>query len=144
MVRQALLLRQLTDEHATIAVVWAGAAPYFSEREAIDLLGKSDFKIAHEQMHFEPTLIARSFGFWPGHLKWDYSYSIGQLQPDVVLQLWAASADSIPDLVRGYVPVNVDGFTWYVRRNSDHVLWAKLQEPKLYSRIVFRNGLSTN
>ena len=23
-------------------------------------------------------------GFYPGHLKWDYAYSIGQLRPDVV------------------------------------------------------------
>ena len=27
----------------------------------------------------------------PGHDKWDYDYSIGQLRPDVVAQLWHAS-----------------------------------------------------
>ena len=144
MVRQALLLRQLTDDHATVAVVWAGAAPYFSGRQAIDLLGKSDLKIAHEPMHIDPTLMTRSFGFWPGHLKWDYDYSIGQLKPDVVLQLWAVSPNSISDLSRDYVPVKVDDFIWYVRRNSDHVLWTKFQDPNLASAMEFRRVLSSD
>ncbi len=144
MVRQALLLRELTDDHATVAVVWAGAAPYFSGREAIDLLGKSDSKIAHEQMHVDPVLMARSFGFWPGHLKWDYDYSIGQLKPDVVLQLWAVSPDSITDLSRDYAPVKVAGFTWYVRRTSDHILWTKLQDPNPSWAMEFRRIVSSD
>jgi hypothetical protein len=27
-------------------------------------------------------------GFWPGHLKWDYAYTIGELRPDAVYQQW--------------------------------------------------------
>jgi hypothetical protein len=127
MVRQALLLRNLTDEHAVVAVVWAGAGPYFAGREAVDLLGKNDPKIAREKMRFEPALMKRSLGFWPGHLKWDYGYSIGKLKPDIVLQLWALKASQIPSLTRDYLPTEVGGFTWYVRRDSPHFLWAKLQ-----------------
>lgn len=66
MVRQALLIRQLTDEHATIAVVWAGAAPYFAGRQAIDLLGKNDGKVAREPMRFDPSLLTRSFWLLAG------------------------------------------------------------------------------
>jgi hypothetical protein len=29
--------------------------------------------------------------FWPGHNKWDYAHSIGQLHPDVLTLLWAAT-----------------------------------------------------
>lgn len=126
MVTQALLVRQITDEHATIAVVWAGAAPYFAGRQAIDLLGKNDIKIAREPMRSEATLMASSFGFWPGHQKWDYGYSIGQLKPDVILQLWAVKGEAVPELNRDYVAVNVNGFTWYMRQRSQHVLWSRL------------------
>ncbi len=52
--------------------------------------------------------------------------SSGQLKPDVVLQLWAEQAAQVPDLSRDYIPVYVSGFTWYVRRASEHVLWSKL------------------
>jgi len=40
-VREALLLSNLTDEHAVIAVTWAGALPYFLNRKAVDSPGKN-------------------------------------------------------------------------------------------------------
>jgi hypothetical protein len=46
LVRQGLAIRAATPETARIAVIWAGAIPYFSRRPAIDLLGKSDPVIA--------------------------------------------------------------------------------------------------
>jgi hypothetical protein len=139
MVRQALMVRQITDSEATIAVVWAGAIPYFAERETIDLLGKNDAKIAREKMRFDPSLLSRSFGFWPGHLKWDYDYSIGQLQPDLVLQVWAEPPENIPALNHDYVPVKASNFTWYVRRASRHVMW-----PRIASLDPTRNDQRTD
>jgi arabinofuranosyltransferase len=79
MTRAGVAVRNATSERATIAVVWAGAIPYFAHRTTIDLLGKNDVRIAHEQ----PRTV-----FFPGHNKWDYDYSIGELKPDIVLQLW--------------------------------------------------------
>jgi len=121
MVRQALLIRSLTDEGARIAVVWAGSLPYFSDRYAIDLLGKNDSRVAHEKMHSESET-ARQNRFWPGHLKWDYAYSIGELKPDIVVQLWEVD-DTLtsPSFWLNYVPVRVQGFDWYVRRDSRHL-----------------------
>ncbi len=78
-VRQALAIREATPADARIAVVWAGAIPYFSHRRAIDLLGKNDPVIAHGRARYV---------FWPGHDKWDYAYSIGRLRPDLVVELW--------------------------------------------------------
>jgi arabinofuranosyltransferase len=69
-------LRRVTDARATIAVTWAGAVPYFSHRHTIDLLGKADPVVARSRPH--------PGGFYPGHTKWDYGYSIGRLRPDVV------------------------------------------------------------
>jgi hypothetical protein len=74
-----LVIRGATAPTATVAVVWAGASPYYSERPSIDLLGKSDRHIAHEPPQPVP--------FYPGHTKFDYGWSVGHLRPDLVADL---------------------------------------------------------
>jgi hypothetical protein len=81
-VREGLALRQVTTPTARIAYIAAGAMPYFAGRKAIDLLGKSDPVIAKGKP---------AAPFFPGHSKWNYAYSIGQLKPDLVTSLWAAT-----------------------------------------------------
>jgi len=77
--RLGLLLARVTAPDATIAYVWAGAAPYFAGRRAVDLLGKNDPTIAR----------TRPAGpFVPGHDRWSLAYSIGVLRPDLVVSLW--------------------------------------------------------
>ena len=71
-------------------------------------------------------------------MKWDYDYSIGQLKPDVVLQLWAKKPDDIPCLNRDYVPLSISGFTWYVRRDSQHVMWSKIPGRDLSKAVASR------
>jgi len=93
MVKRGLLLTKITNPHAKIAVVWAGAIPYFSNRYAIYLLGKNDKILAHENMQVSYRS-SKFIDFYPGHLKWDYSYSIGQLKPNVVAQLWQSPEDA--------------------------------------------------
>ena len=74
-VRIGLHIKATTKPDAVIAVHAAGQIPYFSERTAIDLLGKSDPVIAKGPP-------ATSFA--PGHNKWNYSYSILTLKPDLI------------------------------------------------------------
>lgn len=74
-----LVLHDVTRPGATVAVVAAGAPIYYSERAGVDLLGKSDAHIAARPSR-EP--------FLPGHTKWDYRYSIGELRPDVIAELF--------------------------------------------------------
>ncbi len=76
-VKIGLLLQQNTPPETKVADFWAGSVFYFSERYAIDLLGKSDRYIAH--------LPAVSDGTKPGHNKFDFDYSLGVLKPDVVI-----------------------------------------------------------
>jgi hypothetical protein len=84
----ALRVRSTTSPDAVIAVVWAGVIPYFAERRAVDLLGKMDRYIARLPAHRPPGVFLWS-GFYPGHLKWDYNYSLGTFHPDVVqAPLW--------------------------------------------------------
>jgi len=120
-IRMALFIRSVSDRNARIAVVSAGILPYFADRYAIDLLGKCDAKVAHEEMHRELQVPPQK-EFWPGHLKWDYAYSIGELKPDLVVQTWGVAPDTIPELRMDYAPLIVGGeFLWFARRESTHL-----------------------
>jgi len=122
-VRAALMLRRSTDPSTVVAVSWAGAIPYFSERPAIDLLGKMDPHIAHQPMHV-PVGEQRWLRFVPGHLKWDYSYSISTLKPDVIqAPLWTVpgvGGNAVPMLRSDYTKRRL-GTDWYVRNDSRKV-----------------------
>ena len=101
-VRLALDVKTITNPDASIAVVTAGSIPYFSERYSIDLLGKNDPVIAQEK----PRHLGSTYNlelFRPGHMKWNYQYSIGELQPDVVVQLWG-DTDEAEEYMSNYVP----------------------------------------
>lgn len=92
--RLGLFLRHSTEPEATIAVTWAGAIPYFAHRHTLDLLGKSDPAIAKGP--------PATPDFFPGHNKWNFAYSIGELHPDVVVQFYE-STDNNADMARwGY------------------------------------------
>ncbi len=98
MTRYALLLRETTDPDAEIAVVWAGALPYWSRRASLDLLGKTDPVVAAGP--------ARDRPFHPGHMKTDYAYSVGTRRPDLVAQVFSPSrADLRAIRSYGYTPV---------------------------------------
>jgi hypothetical protein len=75
-VQQGLLIKENTQPETTVGVFWAGATIYYSERHGIDLLGKCDRTIAHEDA--KPGLMK------PGHNKYDFEFSLG-LAPDVVV-----------------------------------------------------------
>jgi hypothetical protein len=74
-VKLGLHIANNTSPEAVIAVHAAGQIPYYSERATIDLLGLNDPIVAKGLGHGE---------FYPGHNKWDYDYSIGELQPDLI------------------------------------------------------------
>jgi hypothetical protein len=90
-----LMLNAHTRPSARIAHVWAGAAPYFSDRPAIDMLGKVDPVIAHRP--------APPDDFQVAHNKYDPEHIFG-LRPDVLvigfggrLPLDRAAFDSAPE-----------------------------------------------
>ncbi len=75
---RGLTIKDLTAANARIAVSYAGAPIYYSERPGIDLLGKSDSTIAQ---------LSPKGDFYPGHNKWEYAYSISTQLPDVVTEI---------------------------------------------------------
>lgn len=127
-VRTALMVRELTTQEAKVAVVWAGILPYFAERHAVDLLGKNDKVIARKPMRVSAGL-SRFKDFYPGHLKWDYAYSIGELRPDVIISLWGDREEAAPYL-SAYRAIEVNGTCLWVRRGSSHVHWDRLVEAR--------------
>lgn len=115
-VRHGLAIRAATSVDVTIATTPAGNIPYFAHRRCLDLLGKSDKRIARS----EPR-IAR---FHPGHVKWDYAYSLGELQPDLVDELftpaeaWRVEAEKAMVPTWGYDEI---GANFFVHRRATGV-----------------------
>jgi len=76
-IKIGLLLKNNTPKECKVADIWAGSLFYFSERYAIDLLGKSDRFIARLPSVSPKALV--------GHNKFDFDYSLGTLHPDIVI-----------------------------------------------------------
>lgn len=126
MIKLSNWIKKNTTPEAKLAVVWAGTVPYFSDRYYIDILGKNDKVIAHEPGHVSNTL-SRYIEFHPGHMKWDYSYSIGQLQPDIVVQLWGEPESAKPILDTGYQNLDLGWFKPYLHTGSPNIVWLNLK-----------------
>lgn len=139
MVERALVIKETLKPGGSYAVVWAGIIPYFAGGEAIDLLGKNDRYIAHLPMRPNTSAIRPDFYFYPGHQKYDYAYSIEQLQPDAIIQFWSLDPEPpdqpltpVPWIARPYVDgkyVRADfgNLIMYFREDSDRVRWDAIE-----------------
>ncbi len=123
--QMGIALNKVTTPDATIAVVTAGNLPYFSERTSIDLLGKNDPVIAKGPARINSSLFEPG-DYRPGHNKWDYAYSIGVLQPDVVAQTWENTDEEVEPYLLNYDLYVIDGIPYYFRDDSPNVLWDQL------------------
>ncbi|MBV9213833.1 MAG: hypothetical protein JOZ25_09340 [Actinobacteria bacterium] len=121
--RLGVHIREGTSDKTKVAVVWAGAIPYFDHRPSIDILGKNDAFIAHESPH--------AGALYPGHMKWDYAYSVAALRPDVIAQLWRPTPGDF-GLLRElrYVPITQDPTGLYVRGDARGVDRRALAHPR--------------
>lgn len=75
--RLGLLIQATTPPDLRLAVAAAGATPYFAQRPTEDLLGKNDRHVAK---------LAPRGVFSPGHDKWDYEYSLGHQNAQLVVE----------------------------------------------------------
>jgi hypothetical protein len=126
-IRTALILQNITLPGAKIAVTAAGTEPYYlPDRYAIDILGKADKVIAREPIK-SPVSLAGIADVRPGHMKWDYAYSIGKLKPDVIVQLWEEDYKSADPYLVDYISVEIDGLPFFLRKNSPLILWDKVK-----------------
>jgi hypothetical protein len=120
----ALGLEKITKPGASIAVIGAGTTPYLlPDRYAIDLLGKADPAIAHGPIRY-PMSIVDIPGMRPGHMKWNYEHSIGELKPDVIVLLWEGTGDEFEPYKDDYMPGGPgDGTGFLLRKGSTNILW---------------------
>lgn len=112
-VEQALALREVSDPSAVVAVAAAGTIVFEADRRAVDLLGKSDPRIAQQ---------GRRAAFFPGHDKWDLSLSVGEDRPDVVVEL-VGDLDEAAAYLEGVgyerlCPSGRPSMKWFVRTDS--------------------------
>lgn len=121
-------VEDLTTPNARVAVTWAGMLPYFSGRYIVDVLGKTDNHIARLPMR-TATGVQRFSNFYPGHLKYDYSYSFGEQKPDIIVQLWR-NTEEAESYLKNYIKVVVPGGTVFLRAGSGAVRWEKISGPR--------------
>jgi len=114
--RLALAVQKTVPKQASVAVVTAGTLPYHLKNPIIDLLGKNDKIIGKMNSRISGIGLRRYLEYNPGHNKWDYSYSIGHLKPDVVAQLWSHHDEALPYLSRYYNLVKVDGIFFFIKK----------------------------
>ena len=124
--RMALALDEVTTPDATLAVTWAGTIPYYTERPAIDMLGKSDAVIARLPPRFVDWRSAGAL-YTPGHNKFDLHYSIVEKAPSFV-QTFTWGADSLEVYGREYYEhVVYKGVLLRLRRYDPNVLWEHIR-----------------
>jgi len=122
---RALAARQLTRPAGSVAATGVGTIGYYSERRIVDLLGKCDRHVARLPMRRATRQNPFTY-FLPGHLKWDYAYSIGELKPDLVAQLWEYPEEARPYLVDYVVTTTMVGgepLQIAARKGSTAVVW---------------------
>ncbi len=126
--RTALALEKVTTPDASIAVIGAGTIPYLlPDRYAIDILGKADPYIAHQNVRASMG-IPDIPNMRPGHMKWDYAYTIGELQPDVIVSIWEGTSEEALPYLQNYVYITIaPGVKVLLRGDSSHILWDAIQ-----------------
>jgi len=123
----ALALQNTTLPGTSVAVVGAGTIPYLlPDHYAIDILGKTDTVIAHgpvrASMGIPDVPMMR-----PGHMKWNYAYTIGELKPDVIVSLWEGTNEEAAPYLEDYVIAEIGRkINVFLRKDSPNVLWDKV------------------
>lgn len=124
----ALALEKVTQPNASIAVVGAGTIPYLlPDRYTIDILGKADPYIAHQNVR-TPMGIPDIPFMRPGHMKWDYAYTFGELQPDVIVSIWENTSEEAAPYLENYVFATIaERIKVYLRKDSPNINWDLIQ-----------------
>ena len=129
MVEYSQIVREISTDDARVAVTWAGALPYFSERYTVDMLGKTDKFIAHEEMR-QGKGLKKLVYFYPGHLKYNYEYSIRQKKPDIIVQFWGDIDEATPYIRNKYTKLIVGDWFFYILNNSKNIFWNRIPQRK--------------
>jgi len=106
-------IEKIAEPDASVAVGWAGAVPYFSQRVCFDTLGKCDAHIARLPAH--PN-IRRA-----GHNKHDLAYSLTIYKPDIVVHVLDLRVSAFGHYQPIAVKVDSEEVLFCVRKDSRKV-----------------------
>lgn len=122
----AVALNDLTTEKATVAVFAAGVVPYYTDRPAHDMLGRTDAYIAALPADISGAVAWNGMNSVPGHNKYNLDYSIKQLRPTYI-EASAWGGQDITDWVsRYYAKVTYRGVQLWLLKGSADVNWQLL------------------
>jgi hypothetical protein len=129
-VRAGYALREITGPKATVAVVGAGAIPFYAERRGVDMLGKCDPVIARMAPDVSGSVSWYGMITVPGHNKYDLRRSIIEQMPTYVeTPRWGR--DNLTDWVRQrYADIEYGGVHLWLRIGSPDVRWELLPPQK--------------
>jgi hypothetical protein len=129
--RTGMALAEVTKPTATVAVTWAGAINYFSDRRGFDILGKADKHVAG----LPPDLASRGLPtrgllYIPGHVKYDLKHSIIDNDPTYIgITRWGTQ-DLTEYTSTRYKRYKYKGCFLWLRNDSPDVRWDKLVPPR--------------
>jgi len=126
-INKSVALNAILMPQATIGVFWAGSIPYYTDRYAIDFLGKSDLYIARMYPHLPSEFVWLQKITIPGHNKYDLNYSIKELQPVYIQRYHWIGQNLRRYTVENYVRfeyVDENGVTTLIlKKDSPYVYW---------------------
>ena len=91
------------------------------------MLGKTDKFIANEKMR-QGKGLEKLVYFYPGHLKYNYEYSIRQKKPDIIVQFWGDIDEATPYIRNKYTKLIVGDWFFYILNNSKNIFWDRLPQ----------------
>jgi len=125
-VNTAIALNELTTSDSSVGVYWAGSIPYFTNRKAIDFLGKSDRYIAKLPPDLSGKISWNGMKSVPGHNKYDLKYSIKDLEPTYVQGFKWGVQDLSEFAEKRYANIEYAGVSLFLLKESPTVLWNKV------------------
>jgi arabinofuranosyltransferase len=133
-INTAIWLNGVLKPSASVGVFYAGSIPFYTERYAIDFLGKCDPHIAKLPPDISGALSRDGQKSIPGHNKYDLRYSILEKQPTYVEGLRWGRQDVTDAALDLYKPVPIEFDTWssyskrrvLLRKDSPEVQWSRI------------------
>lgn len=123
-VERGLLLQQILEDQGRIAVVWAGATPYYcSSCFAIDLLGKCDVHVASRDPDLSGKIAWSGMKSVPGHNKSDVEYSLDECRADYTETLEWGNDHATLETKKQFTGVSIRGQGFMLRTGSPRVRW---------------------
>jgi arabinofuranosyltransferase len=146
-VNVALTIERFTTSDATVGVFDAGAIPYYTERPAMDFLGKTDPRIARlapdpsgfpKMKYFEGEISN------PGHNKYDLEYSIKESRPDFARGFVWGGQNVLDWAQSEYVMVVYEGTLVNFLKDSGNVRWDDIEAAREAGEVTLGAPIHTS